>query len=74
MKKKVEKKIKKLEAMYNFTNDLQLHHDLHVRITNLKSELKEYEQNLHNLKRNAEYQAKCRSKKIKALEEEQVVI
>ncbi|CAG8715305.1 23345_t:CDS:2 [Cetraspora pellucida] len=70
----VEKKIKELEAVYNFTTDLQLCHDLYARIINLKSKLKEYEQKLHNLKRNAEYQAKCQSKKIKALEKEQVVI
>ncbi|CAG8844019.1 18003_t:CDS:1, partial [Gigaspora margarita] len=66
-----EKKIKELEAVYNFANDLQLRHDLYVRITNLKSELQEHENKLHKLKRNAEYQSKCRSKKIKALEEEQ---
>ncbi|CAG8848720.1 45859_t:CDS:2, partial [Gigaspora margarita] len=68
----VKKKIKELEAVYNFTNDLQLHYDLYVRITNLKSELQEHKNKLHKLKKNAKYQSKCRFKKIKVLEEEQV--
>ncbi|CAG8525424.1 584_t:CDS:1 [Racocetra persica] len=46
----IEKKIKELETVYSFINNLQLCYDLYVRITNLKSELQEYENKLHKLK------------------------
>ncbi|CAG8729458.1 33696_t:CDS:1, partial [Racocetra persica] len=73
-KEAAEKKVKKLEQIYNITTDSQLLHDLYNRINNLKTDIQSYEKRIQKLKRNAEYQSKYHSKKTKAIIEQQEVV
>ncbi|CAG8577558.1 3987_t:CDS:2 [Cetraspora pellucida] len=69
-----EKKIKVLEQIYNITTDPQPLYDLYNRIKSLRTDIQSYEKKMQKLKRNAEYQSKCYSKKTKAIVKRQEVV
>ena len=57
-----EKKLTEFEQIYNFTTDSQLRHDMHVKIADLRAQIKSNKDKIIQLKRNAEYTQKCKEK------------
>ena len=72
--KLANKKLAKLEQIYNITTDNQIRNDLYMKIEEIQTKINSSKDKINKLKRNAIYTQNCRKKKHKLLTENQEVI